>query len=601
MLTQKLTKGIALTATIALLAGCTPAGGDINPSASPSAAASVAASSSAPSAAPSASVTVPSAAPTAAPTVASAVPSGSAVAPTATPVAGSSTTPSTLTGDKNNNPDISQKATLNGKVYDTSGISLDGVSVTAMSVDPGVTWAGTPQQTSNGAYVFQNAPVGVRIQISIKKDGYTTATRTEVLKSNLTGDPLANVYDFGYNGSSNSTDANALYAIQNEPQVTMMKINGRVVTDSDSNGTGTSGSHSSIALPDNVSGANLTGISGDKLVVEMTFSEPVRQDDVQNYFRIVSGSSSKFNKPTTPFTIDQNLVGSGAFSWNADGTVATFTTPKAVLANNNGDEARYLVNFSSAFRDKTDTAAKTGKEFKFSSNKVGDYTVFSVKNQDTDPQITSVQALDGNGSSDYLIVNFSKSLDVINSTVPQVLLNDPSLTATNTLSNSRLAWNTGNGTNANNSTLFGFTAGSPSTTTAGNYYTFQVARLRSADVTPATPWASSHTIYLNALGTPSSGSLVKSTKINGSQLSIELDTNAFDKNDKVLVTGDQAFKGTYNDSVNNITASLTGTSLPSGLNFFGLTDTAGRTLDTGNSTTSSNVTITNGQKVATAN
>lgn len=67
----------------------------------------------------------------------------------------------------------------------------------------------------------------------------------------------------------------------------MLKINGKTASDSDGASTGNANS----ALPagftrkaDNLN-PNVTGLSSDSLTVEMTFSEPVRRDDVENYFR----------------------------------------------------------------------------------------------------------------------------------------------------------------------------------------------------------------------------------------------------------------------------------------------------------------------------
>ncbi|MFN4152013.1 MAG: vWA domain-containing protein, partial [Candidatus Sericytochromatia bacterium] len=49
--------------------------------------------------------------------------------------------------------------------------------------------------TSDGHYVFRNAPVGTRILITVTVDGFTK-TQTQVLRSNLTGNPDANKFDF---------------------------------------------------------------------------------------------------------------------------------------------------------------------------------------------------------------------------------------------------------------------------------------------------------------------------------------------------------------------------------------------------------------------
>jgi Ca-activated chloride channel family protein len=106
-----------------------------------------------------------------------------------------STSPVDTTGTTT---DIKEKATFNGTIYDSAGNVVNGAKVTATSMDPAVTWNGEDQITGNGSYVFRNAPVGVRLLISVTVDG-VTKSQTQVLKSNLTGDPSANQFNFdGY-------------------------------------------------------------------------------------------------------------------------------------------------------------------------------------------------------------------------------------------------------------------------------------------------------------------------------------------------------------------------------------------------------------------
>lgn len=125
------------------------------------------------------------------------------------PSATQSTKPVNDTGTTS---DIKERATFNGKVYDKNGIPLEGAIVTARAIDAGVSWVGEATQTTGGAYVFRNAPVGARIEVTVTKDGFSK-TRAEVLKSNLNGDPTANTFDFGFNGTSNSTDPNNSYVL----------------------------------------------------------------------------------------------------------------------------------------------------------------------------------------------------------------------------------------------------------------------------------------------------------------------------------------------------------------------------------------------------
>jgi Ca-activated chloride channel family protein len=108
------------------------------------------------------------------------------------PPVSASTTPTETTGTTG---DIKERATFNGTIYDSKGNVVNGAIVTATSIDPAVTWSGEDQLTANGAYVFRNAPVGTRILITVTVDGFTK-TQTQVLRSNLTGNPDANKFDF---------------------------------------------------------------------------------------------------------------------------------------------------------------------------------------------------------------------------------------------------------------------------------------------------------------------------------------------------------------------------------------------------------------------
>ncbi|MEK7432741.1 MAG: carboxypeptidase-like regulatory domain-containing protein, partial [Cyanobacteriota bacterium] len=411
--------------------------------------------------------------------------------------------------------DIKEKATLSGKVFDISGVPVDDAIVTAKSVDPsvswtgvynpcydtGIKWSGEGQKTQSGAYVFRNAPVGVRLEITVKKEGWTTRTRIEVLKSNINGDPNANIFDFGSGNRVSATDPNNLYSIQDEPEIKILKINGRTVTDSD----GASTLNPNPRKPEGLN-PNLTGLSSDSLTVEMTFSEAVRRDDVENYFRVLS--QANFNNRRSSFIIDKNNSAL-SFSWSTDDTLVTIKTSNAILANKLGDEARYMLDFTSAFRDKTDKGSKVNRYFRFSPSKINDFTVFSVKNQDLDPFITGIQALDGGSSNDIVKITFSKPMEVINKIVPQALLADPTDDTTANDKNLQLfAYNTNN-INSNNVTILGFKE-KASGIFKGVY---SIARLTSGDLQNTLSNRSSLFLFTKALG---GGFSNTSTKYGGS-------------------------------------------------------------------------------------
>jgi hypothetical protein len=127
----------------------------------------------------------------------------SSVAPSAStyrPDLSASSAPSTLASSGTNEVEgtttsIRENATFNGGVYDNNGLPVNGVKVTAQSIDPAISWKGEDQITSNGSYIFRNAPVGVRILVSVTVNG-VTKSQTQVLKSNLTGDINQNRFDF---------------------------------------------------------------------------------------------------------------------------------------------------------------------------------------------------------------------------------------------------------------------------------------------------------------------------------------------------------------------------------------------------------------------
>jgi hypothetical protein len=95
---------------------------------------------------------------------------------------------------------VGEKTTFNGKVFDDTSAPLDGVAIAAKSLNPALPYSATTT-TAGGSYAFNNAPVGVEVQITASKAGYTTRAMTGVLKANKAGDPSVNRFDFGSDGS----------------------------------------------------------------------------------------------------------------------------------------------------------------------------------------------------------------------------------------------------------------------------------------------------------------------------------------------------------------------------------------------------------------
>jgi Ca-activated chloride channel family protein len=109
------------------------------------------------------------------------------------PVTSSSTTPTDTTGGSS---DISTKTVITGKILDYQGNIFLNAIIQAESIDPAVTWKSEIQQTIDGMYVFNNVPTGIRIKITAQVNQNIPVSQTIVAKSNLTGNPTANQYNF---------------------------------------------------------------------------------------------------------------------------------------------------------------------------------------------------------------------------------------------------------------------------------------------------------------------------------------------------------------------------------------------------------------------
>lgn len=610
MLTKSLlsrTVALAMTASLTILAGC-PAP-TVTPTESPKATDATTAPvvTATPTAAPATTTPVVTATPTAA--------TGSATAtPTTAATATINTQPSGNTGTS---PDITSLATFNGKVYDPNGVPVSGAIVTAKGIDAGVNWVGEAQETIGGAYVFRNAPVGARIVITVTKDGWTTRTRSEVLKSNLQGDPLANVFDFS-----------TIYAIQDEPEITSLKINGKQVNGSSNGDVFTTAANApkntkpTPAQLDN--GAqltaignvpSLTGVNSDKLEIEMTFSEPIKVSDVQNYFRVTSQSG--FDSRTTSFSVDANYSGV-EFAVSADEKMVTFKTSKAVLSNKGGDEARYLVDFSQAFRDKTDKAAIDRRYFRFSPSQINDFSVFSVKNDEVAPKLLGITATDGGSSNDTILLRYSESMELINQSSYAAGLSDPLAPS----SLGRQLWyrdaNTmmatmapvANSTADNNATLVGFLNNSDSDPTQFRA-SYMIGRILSSEISNAAGTSVKSSILGSMTRTPSTSpvkgntsanDLLRNAKVTGSNVLLEFSPTAFDRDDRVIVSVGNRITGNFVDRnrTPSLNDDLSVATAGSAVEYASIYDPAGRLIDGGDSTSSANIDVNNAQRVATA-
>jgi hypothetical protein len=293
----------------------------------------------------------------------STVPSASQSSPVQTPspiVSAPVVSPTPLPVPTNPTKDISDLATLNGKVYDEQGNSLNDIKVSIKSLDENVV-LNEETTTSNGTYVFRNIPVGIRLQVDVfKSDTWTKKSQSIVLKSNLNGVTGFNVLDFGDIYNVEDSKKTNFFFITDAPEVVSI-------------------------TPTKYANIKHFGFS-----VKMVFSEPVKKDSVEKNF-IMRYIKSDISPTTAP----------------GDGTNGTDNTdgPPLILGNSQIIIARNTVS-SSITWDAASTG-DMGREFTFTINENRGIpttnktrVLYSISLRDRDGSV-KLQDAEGNNGLDF--------------------------------------------------------------------------------------------------------------------------------------------------------------------------------------------------------
>lgn len=328
--------------------------------------------------------------------------------PSVTPSSTPSTNPSSSIAPSQPPKDTAtvEDTTLNGKVYDDSNAPLDGVSVRVRSLNASIPYD-VVSVTAGGAYALNKAPAGVQLEITASKPGYATRRRVEVLKSNKNGDPNANRYDFGTDGSASTQFGVQYNSLSDKPEVMM-------------------------ATP----GRNASNIDPATAIV-LKFSEPMDTDTVEENFAVYAASTETlsvdatdptFNKAfdnaqdTSP-AVNSKVWDESAFniSWNAEHTEVTFSfkdeqrLPSDTESENIPDYAISLTADDGQIKDKSGVTRDADDDgyFKLTDgNFEGNYK-FAITGDDEKPELASINALtgeNGNTVGDEIEVEFSEPM-----------------------------------------------------------------------------------------------------------------------------------------------------------------------------------------------
>lgn len=257
----------------------------------------------------------PSAAPTAA---------GGSTAPTTTPesAAPASAAPGSAAPSVTPSAANVGNATIKGTVFDLAGARVDAAKVRVHSLNPSNPYD-TTVDVVGGAYVVNQVPAGVQLEIVALKDGFTTRTRVESL-SPPDQNTQANVINFGGPIVSTGDTEGPAYFISKYPEIT-------AVDPAD----------------------DATGVDPTKVVVKLTLSEPL---DTTNQRRFADAIRVF---PTVDTVTELNSAISGInFASNASGVEdledKTAVTDSMVNINN---QSPFYVDESSTFLGEENTQA----------------------------------------------------------------------------------------------------------------------------------------------------------------------------------------------------------------------------------------------------
>ena len=206
-------------------------------------------------------------------------------------------------------PSSLEATTVRGKVYDEEGAVVSDAKVRIRSLSSAQPFDTTVDVTG-GAYVANNVPSGVNLEISVSKANWTSRSRVEALIP-LGTSTTGNIVNFG--GTNTTEDAEGpAYFISNYPEVLSATV------------TDATRAH-------------------EKAEVTVTFSEPFDQTNrnrLERALEIEVPGGSTITRNSTFL----NASETAAVSWNEDNTAMTLSF-NAPLRANEDDDSTYYVRF----------------------------------------------------------------------------------------------------------------------------------------------------------------------------------------------------------------------------------------------------------------
>jgi hypothetical protein len=268
-----------------------------------------------------------------------------------------------------------KKAVLQGNVYDLSWDPVPGATVTAKAIENNtLNWETETQKTNVEGFYYFNVPIATKVEITVNKDGWTSSTRTTVIKPEI-DDEVVNIVKFG-----GPRPENNLFGIQDQPVITDVLFNNAKVP-----GPGPEITNFVAATPPGIDdSAGISIVNSETPEIKIIFSEPVKKEDVEKSFQIISQNFA--SQGDKSFLIDKDTPGV-SFTWEEKDNKVTIKLNKPFTLNDIKEEAKYRLQFVSTFHDLRKVAGVKGKYIRFAPDLTTDYVVFSVK----DPSLQDSQ------------------------------------------------------------------------------------------------------------------------------------------------------------------------------------------------------------------
>jgi hypothetical protein len=316
---------------------------------------------------------------------------------------------STISSEDYSEADIKRRfTTISGVTLDYKGNPVEDVNIIAEEdIFRQEQWKAQTISDSNGKIVFNHFLVETRVSITAKKEGWTTRSIRYI------------AHDHFSEGNYGSIDFLDYDALQDEPEVSEIKINNILFTQGDR----------TQERPSEKSQSNLT-VKNPNLTFNIKFSEPINKKILEDNFFIFSPEFSKdgVDKFNMDMSNKNNLF---TFKWSENRDSVSIKVNKPLLVNKeNNIPFKYRVKIpQNALLDNTEKNAldvdfklHTGV-IRFASKVAYDSVIFSVENDLESPKLLDMKLLKNSNGEPLVELYFNEPLETLGFKTPLANLN----------------------------------------------------------------------------------------------------------------------------------------------------------------------------------